>query len=68
MINNEKEFRVGLDVKHFRPEELKVTTKDNRIIVHARHEERPDEHGYIMRDFSRQYVLPKVLNVFFISF
>nr|KAG5692633.1 hypothetical protein BaRGS_003523 [Batillaria attramentaria] len=59
VVNNENEFRIGLDVRHFKPEELKVTTKDNRIVINAKHEERPDEHGYIMREFTRQYVLPK---------
>nr|KAG5708945.1 hypothetical protein BaRGS_009354 [Batillaria attramentaria] len=59
VVNNENEFRVGLDVRHFKPEELKVTTKENRVIVNGKHEERPDEHGYIMREFTRQYVLPK---------
>nr|KAG5708946.1 hypothetical protein BaRGS_009355 [Batillaria attramentaria] len=53
VVNNENEFRVGLDVRHFKPEELKVTTKDNRVIINAKHEERPDEHGYIMREFTR---------------
>ncbi|KAK7500120.1 hypothetical protein BaRGS_00008667 [Batillaria attramentaria] len=59
VVNNENEFRIGLDVRQFKPEELKVTTKDNRVIINAKHEERPDEHGYIMREFTRQYVLPK---------
>nr|KAG5708948.1 hypothetical protein BaRGS_009357 [Batillaria attramentaria] len=59
VVNNENEFRIGLDVRHFKPEELKVTTKDNRVIINAKHEERPDEHGYIKREFTRQYVLPK---------
>lgn len=60
VVNDDKEFRVGLDVKQFKPEEINIKTKDNRLIIHAKHEERPDEHGFIMREFTRQYVLPKV--------
>jgi HSP20 family molecular chaperone IbpA len=60
VINNDKEFRIHMDVQHFKPEEIKITSKDNRVVINARHEERPDEHGFIMREFTRQYVLPKV--------
>ena len=60
VVNTDTEFRVNVDVQHFKPEEINIKTKDNRLIIHARHEERPDEHGFIMREFTRQYVLPKV--------
>ncbi|XP_025099080.1 alpha-crystallin A chain-like [Pomacea canaliculata] len=59
VVNDEKEFRMSLDVKHFKPEEINVKTRDNRVVIEAKHEERPDEHGFIMRQFTRQYVLPK---------
>lgn len=59
VMNTDKEFRVNMDVQHFKPEEINIKTKDNRVIIKARHEERPDEHGFIMREFTRQYVLPK---------
>ncbi|XP_070191400.1 alpha-crystallin B chain-like [Littorina saxatilis] len=59
VVNNDKEFRVSVDVQHFKPEELEIKTKGNRVFIHAKHEDRPDEHGFIMREFTRQYVLPK---------
>ncbi|KAL8581787.1 hypothetical protein ACOMHN_043205 [Nucella lapillus] len=59
VVNTDKEFRANIDVNHFAPEEISLKTRDNRVIIHARHEERPDEHGFIMREFTRQYVLPK---------
>ncbi|KAK7108838.1 alpha-crystallin B chain-like [Littorina saxatilis] len=59
VVNNDREFRVNMDVHQFRPQEINIKTKDNRLIVNAHHEERPDEHGFIMREFTRQYVLPK---------
>jgi crystallin alpha B len=59
VVNNDKEFKVCMDVQHFKPEEIKITSKDNRVSINARHEERPDEHGFIMREFTRSYVLPK---------
>lgn len=62
VVNTDKEFRVSLDVQHFKPEEINIKTKSNRIVINGKHEERPDEHGYIMREFTRQYILPKVIN------
>ncbi|XP_041353345.1 alpha-crystallin B chain-like [Gigantopelta aegis] len=57
--NSEKEFCVKVDVQHFKPDEIHVKTVDNRVVIHAKHEEKEDEHGYICREFTRQYVLPK---------
>lgn len=51
-------FSVLLDVKHFLPEEISVKVVDDHVEVHARHEERPDEHGFIAREFHRRYRLP----------
>lgn len=52
-------FLVSLDVHQFVPKELTVKTVGNSIVVEAKHEERPDEHGYVSRQFSRRYDLPK---------
>ena len=58
--NEEDEFRITLDISSYSPEEITVKTKHNRIVVHAKHEERPDEFGLIERELKRQYILPKV--------
>ena len=47
-----------LNVSHFKPEELNVKIVDNFMVVEAKHEERPDELGYVYRHFTRRYVLP----------
>ena len=60
MCNDDEAFRVTLDVSSYSPDEITVKTKNNRIVVHAKHRERQDEFGYIEREFKRQYVLPKV--------
>ena len=60
MANVDEEFKVNLDVAHFKPEEIQVKTVDNKVVISAKHEERQDEHGFIMREFKRSYMLPKV--------
>ncbi|XP_055297195.1 heat shock protein 26-like [Sitodiplosis mosellana] len=52
-------FQVCLDVQHFQPNEISVKTENNSIVVNAKHEEKKDDHGYISREFTRRYELPK---------
>lgn len=52
-------YRVSLDVHHFAPNEVTVKTVGNTIQVEAIHDAREDEHGYVSRQFSRQYILPE---------
>ncbi|XP_034972969.2 heat shock protein beta-6 [Zootoca vivipara] len=59
MKMDKDKFSVLLDVKHFSPEEMSVKVIGDYIEVHAKHEERPDEHGYISREFHRRYMIPK---------
>ncbi|GAB1610174.1 alpha-crystallin A chain-like isoform X1 [Argonauta hians] len=59
VTNDEKEFKVRLDVNHFTPDEITLKVVDNRIVIHGKHEDKQDEHGYIQREFKRQYLLPR---------
>ncbi|CDW57110.1 HSP20 domain containing protein [Trichuris trichiura] len=59
VINDDKKFQDTLDVTHFKPKELEITTKNDGLIIHGEHEENKDDHGYIMRVFTRAYWLPK---------
>jgi HSP20 family molecular chaperone IbpA len=51
-------FRVSLDVHQFAPREICVKTQGRAVIIEGKHEEKPDEHGYVTRHFVRRYVLP----------
>ncbi|XP_044194031.1 heat shock protein beta-1 [Thunnus albacares] len=54
----EYKWRVSLDVAHFTPSEISLSVKDGFLEVGGKHEERPDEHGFIARCFTRKYRLP----------
>lgn len=56
-------FQVSLDVQQFRPDEITVKAADGNVLIEGRHEERPDEHGYISRQFQRRYSLPEGYDV-----
>ncbi|KAG4066781.1 hypothetical protein HA402_012848 [Bradysia odoriphaga] len=47
-----------IDVQHFKPEEISVKVEKNWIVVQAKHKEKQDEQGFIMREFTRRYELP----------
>ena len=45
-IQSIDQFKINLDVAHFKPEEINVKTVDDKIVIHAKHEEKEDEHGF----------------------
>lgn len=55
-------LKVNLDVQQFKPEEIDVKVVDDYVVVHAKHEERSDQHGYISREFTRRYKIPETVN------
>lgn len=54
-------FQVSMDVQHFALNEIVVKIVDNFMVIEASQPERQDEHGYISRQFTRRYHLPKGL-------
>ncbi|GFU30415.1 protein lethal(2)essential for life [Nephila pilipes] len=57
--NDPDKFKVMLNVNHFKPNEIDVKTVDNSIVIHGKHEEKTDEHGFVSREFTRRYLLPE---------
>lgn len=49
-----------MDVSMYKPEELKVTIADDRLVIHGKHEQKADDHGYVSREFTRQFIIPEV--------
>ncbi|XP_014667009.1 PREDICTED: heat shock protein beta-6-like [Priapulus caudatus] len=53
-----KELKLRFDVSEYAPEELEVKTVDQRLLVHAKHEE--NEPGrQVYREFKKEFFLPK---------
>ncbi|KAM6984132.1 crystallin, alpha B, b [Tautogolabrus adspersus] len=51
-------YVIYLDVQHFSPDELSVSVSEEFITVHAKHEDRQEDHGFVSREFLRKYRLP----------
>ena len=57
--NDDNNFTVKMDVSNFAPEEIQVKAVDDYLMVHGKHEERKDNHGYVKREFTRRYLIPQ---------
>ncbi|KAH9513836.1 hypothetical protein Btru_031521 [Bulinus truncatus] len=57
--NTDKEFRIRLDLHHYSPEEVKITSDSTKITINAKHEEKQDNHGFVSREITRMYKLPE---------
>ncbi|XP_041358863.1 alpha-crystallin B chain-like [Gigantopelta aegis] len=54
-----KSFQVKVDVDQFEPEELNVKVSGNRLVISGHHESKPDEHGFVSREFTREFIIPE---------
>ncbi|GBO16194.1 Protein lethal(2)essential for life [Araneus ventricosus] len=53
-----KYFKVMLNVKHFSTGDIEVKVVDNFVVIHGKHEEKADQHGFVSREFTKRYQLP----------
>lgn len=59
VVNTADKFQVKADVSQFSPEDITVKTVGNCVVIHGKHEEKEDKHGFVSREFTRRYVLPE---------
>ena len=55
-----KDFTVKLEVQQYADGELKVKVVDDTIVINGKLLEKPDEHGYVSQEFTRQFRIPEV--------
>lgn len=56
-----KQLKLRFDVSQYKPEEIVVKTVDNKLLVHAKHEEKTDNRS-VYREYNREFLLPKGTN------
>ncbi|CAD5217467.1 unnamed protein product [Bursaphelenchus okinawaensis] len=61
-----KTLRLRFDVAQYRPEEVTVKTVDNRLLVHAKHEEKSSSRT-VFREYNQEFMLPRGTNPELIS-
>merc|ERR1711892_1605707 len=56
-------YKILVNVKKFKPEELVIKTVDNAVIVEAKHEEKTSEgRSYSTQSFNQSFTLPRGVN------
>lgn len=58
---DQKHLKLRFDVSQYAPEEIIVKTVDNKLLVHAKHEEKSDSRS-VYREYNREFLLPKGTN------
>lgn len=58
---NSKCLKLRFDVSQYAPEEIVVKTVDNKLLVHAKHEEKTESKS-VYREYNREFLLPKGTN------
>jgi HSP20 family molecular chaperone IbpA len=53
-----RQLKLQFDVRNFKPEELEIKTLDNKLMVHAKHQEE-SENSQVYREYQRQFLLPE---------
>eukprot|EP00090_Calanus_glacialis_P005407 TRINITY_DN1419_c0_g1_i4.p1 TRINITY_DN1419_c0_g1~~TRINITY_DN1419_c0_g1_i4.p1 ORF type:complete len:203 (-),score=69.29 TRINITY_DN1419_c0_g1_i4:65-589(-) len=56
-----KELKLRFDVSQYTPEEIMVKTVDNKLLVHAKHEESGGGKS-VYREYNREFLLPQGTN------
>jgi len=56
-----KQLKLRFDVSQYKPEEIVVKTVDNKLLVHAKHEEKTESRS-VYREYNREFLLPKGTN------
>nr|AGN29593.1 heat shock protein beta-1 [Acartia pacifica] len=61
VVENDSQLEVSLDTSHYKPEELKVTVRDNNaIVIEGAHEDKSEDGTrFVSRRFTRSYALPE---------
>lgn len=56
-------FKMTMNVKQYKPEEVTVKVMDCSLVIEAKHEEKQDDKIIVSRQFMRRYLLPARVDV-----
>ncbi|CAG5124204.1 unnamed protein product [Candidula unifasciata] len=60
VIDGDQEYQVRVKVgDKFKPEDIRITTDNKRIIVNAKHEEKPEKNCTVSREWTRIFTPPE---------
>ncbi|XP_013793689.1 heat shock protein beta-11-like [Limulus polyphemus] len=57
-----RQYKLELDLSDFNPEEIKITVKDNLLTVQARQDVKKPDGSRFLREYNHEYTLPEEVN------
>ncbi|KAH9513834.1 hypothetical protein Btru_031516 [Bulinus truncatus] len=57
--STDKEFNINLELPQFKPEDVKISSDNNKITINAKREEKLGNDGFVASEITRTYTLPE---------
>ncbi|XP_057664055.1 heat shock protein 23-like [Diorhabda carinulata] len=59
-FEDKEKFQIQLNLQDFKPEQITIKTMNNNTIqIEAKHEEKQDENGFVLKHIVRRFAVPK---------
>lgn len=52
-------LNLEMNLSHFAPDDVAVKLSGNRLVISGKHSSKPDEHGFVAREFTREFLIPE---------
>ncbi|XP_075977541.1 uncharacterized protein LOC142977507 [Anticarsia gemmatalis] len=58
IVSDDEKFQVNLNVKRFKPDELRIKVKNRYIIVEGKHKDKNENQQFLANHFVQRFVMP----------
>lgn len=58
IVSDSEKFRVNLNVRRFKPDELRIKVKNRYIIVEGKHKDKNNDEPFLTNHFVQRFVMP----------
>ncbi|KAL8616820.1 hypothetical protein ACOMHN_017857 [Nucella lapillus] len=55
-------LNLEMNLSHFAPDDIAVKFSGNRLVISGKHSSKPDEHGFVAREFTRKFLIPEEID------
>lgn len=55
-------LHLEMNLSPFDPDDIAVKMSGNRLVISGKHSSKPDEHGFVAREFTREFLIPEEID------
>ncbi|XP_076446219.1 alpha-crystallin A chain-like [Babylonia areolata] len=52
-------LHLEINLSHFQPDDVAVRISGDRLVISGKHSSKQDEHGFVAREFTREFLIPE---------